>query len=61
MNTLQNRYKIHSFALTTSLSYGNGLQFGMTVASGFLQCVQSNRLCTTFAEKSSNVCLFSFC
>jgi len=38
MNTLQNRLRQWC------------LQFGMTVAGGFLHCVRSNWLCATFAE-----------
>jgi len=51
MNTLQNRYKIYNFILTVYLIAATVpyLQFVMTVADGFLQCVRSNRLCATGA------------
>ena len=49
MTTLQNSNKIYDFALTVS-NCDYYLQFGVTVADGFLQCIRSNWLCATFAE-----------
>jgi len=51
MNNLENTYKIYIFALKICVfNCGCYLQFWITVADCFLQCVRSNWLRATFIE-----------